>query len=261
MIRAGGNEIINPITRLANRIIYEGKIPEDCNLSYIVSCYKGKGDALSRDSYRGLKLLEQVLKIIERILETVIRSQVDIDSMQFGFVPGRSTTDAIFISRQMQEKHLEKRKDLYFAFVDLEKAFDRVPREVLWWAMRKAGVEEWVITTVMATYENAKSSVRLNNEYSNEFDIKVGVHQGAVLSPLLFIIVMEALSREFKIGCPWELLYADDLVIICDSLEELKQRILIWKVNFESKGLRINMNKTKVLHSNHNTFRKVDPSE
>ena len=113
----------------------------------------------------------------------------------------------------------------------------------------------------MATYENAKSSVRLNNEYSNEFDIKVGVHQGAVLSPLLFIIVMEALSREFKIGCPWELLYADDLVIMCDSLEELKQRILIWKANFESKGLRINMNKTKVLHSNHNTFRKVDPSE
>ena len=127
--------------------------------------------------------------------------------------------------------------------------------------MRKIGVDEWVITAIMATYKNARSSVHLNHEYSNEFNIKVGVHQGAVLSPLLFIIVMEALSREFKIGCPWELLYADDLVIICDSLDELKQRITIWNRNLESKGLRMNNSKTKVLHSKHHNFRKADSSE
>ena len=55
--------------------------------------------------------------------------------MQFGFMPGRGTTDAIFILRQLQEKHLAKNKKLYFAFVDFEKAFDRVPRKVIWWAM------------------------------------------------------------------------------------------------------------------------------
>ena len=59
-----------------------------------------------------------------------------IDDMQFGFMPGRGTTDAIFILRQLQEKFLEKKLQLYFAFIDLEKAFDRVPREVIWWAMR-----------------------------------------------------------------------------------------------------------------------------
>ena len=65
------------------------------------------------------------------------RERIDIDEMQFGFVPGRGTTDAIFLLRQLQEKYLGKRKNLYLAFVDLEKAFDRVPRRVVWWAMRK----------------------------------------------------------------------------------------------------------------------------
>ena len=79
-----------------------------------------------------MKLIDQVLKVLERILETIVRTQVSIDSMQFGFMPGRGTVDAIFILRQLHEKHLTKRKSLFFAFVDLEKAFDRVPRSVLW---------------------------------------------------------------------------------------------------------------------------------
>ena len=109
-------------------------------------------------------------------------------------------------------------KDLYFAFVDLEKAFDCVPRKVLWWAMRRVGVDEWLIRTIQAMYTNAKSSVRINGRFSSCFDVQVGVQQGSVLSPLLFIIVMEALSRHFWTGCPWELLYADDLVIITEII-------------------------------------------
>ena len=158
MIKSAGKEI-KSITNLANRIIKEGRIPSNWNLSYMVSLYKGKGDAFSRDNYRGLKMLDQVMKIIERVLDSVIRSQVDIDRMQIGFMPGRGTSDAIFILCQLQVKHLGKHKPLYFAFVDLEKAFERVPRKVLWWAMRRVGVEEWVICAVKAIYENAKSHV------------------------------------------------------------------------------------------------------
>ena len=76
------------------------------------------------------------MKMLERVLEKKIRCQVSIDNMQFGFIPGKGTTDAIFIMRQVQEKQL------YYAFVDLEKAFDRVPREVVRWALHEMGSAE-----------------------------------------------------------------------------------------------------------------------
>ena len=88
------------------------------------------------------------------------------------------------------------------AFVDLEKAFDRVPRKVIWWALRKLGVEEWIVRLVQGMNANARSGVRFGKGFSKEFEVKVGVHQGSVLSPLLFIIVLEALSREFRAGVP-----------------------------------------------------------
>ena len=137
----------------------------------------------------------------------------------------------------------------YFAFVDLEKAFDRVPRKVLWWALRSVGVEEWSIRVIQGMYTNARSRVRVNGQYSEEFGVAVGVQQGSVLSPLLFILVLEALSREFRTGAPWELLYADDLVIMADSLEQCSSKLKTWKAAMEKKGLRVNMTKTKFLIS------------
>ena len=80
--------------------------------------------------------------------------------MQFGFMKCKGTTDAIFIVRQMQEKFRVKGKKLYFGFVDLEKGSDRVPREVIRWAMRKLDVEEWLIAAVMSMYTGAKTVVR-----------------------------------------------------------------------------------------------------
>ena len=133
------------------------------------------------------------------------------------------------------------------AFVDLEKAFDRVPLKVIWWALRKLGVEEWIVRLVQGMYANARSRVRVGEGYSEEFEVKVGVHQGSVLSPLLFIIVLEALSREFRSGVPWEDLYADDLVIIAESLEECVRKRLTWKEAMEKKGLRVNAGKTKIM--------------
>ena len=81
-------------------------------------------------------------------------------------------------------------------------------------------MDEWIVRLVQGMYSNARSRVCVGEGYSEEFEVKVGVHQGSVLSPLLFIIVLEALSREFRSGVPWEDLYADDLVIIAESLEE-----------------------------------------
>ena len=189
------------------------------------------------------------MKLLERVLDSFIPEMVDIDAMQFGFVPGRGTTGAIFIIRQLQEKYITANKPLYFAFVDLEKAFDRVPRKVLWWALRSLGVEEWAVRVIQGLNTDVKSRVRVNGQYSKEFGVGVGVHQGSVLSPLLFILVLEALSRQFRTGVPWELLYADDLAVMTDSLEECIARLKVWKEGMERKGLRVNMKKTKLMVS------------
>jgi len=133
------------------------------------------------------------------------------------------------------------------AFVDLEKAFDRVPREVLWWSLRQSKVEEWIVRVIMSMYENVTTAVKVKDRASEEFKVKVGVHQGSVLSPLLFTIVLDALSRNFRGGLPWELLYADDLVLVAESEESLLEKISKWKTGLESKGLKVNVGKTKVL--------------
>jgi hypothetical protein len=135
----------------------------------------------------------------------------------------------------MQERYLGKNRDLWVAFVDLEKAFDRVPREVLWWSLRKLKVEEWLVQVIMSMYENVTIAVKINDIVNDEFEVKVGVHQGSVLSPLLFIIVLEALSQ-FRSGLPWELLYADDLVIIAE-LEEFNGKDKDMEIRARDKGI------------------------
>ena len=100
---------------------------------------------------------------------------------------------------------------------------------------------------VQGMYSNARSRVRAGEGYSEEVEVKVGVHQGSVLSPLLFIIVLEALPREFRCGVPWKDPYADDLVIIAESVDECVRRLLTWKGAMEEKGLRVNAGKTKIM--------------
>ena len=136
-------------------------------------------------------------------MDGLIRQVVSIDDSQFGFVPGRGTTDAIFVVRQLQEKYLAANKRLYMAFVDLEKAFDRVPREVVWWALRKLGVDEWLVRLVQGMYSNARSRVRVGEGYSEEFEVKNGVHQGSVqvLSVTLEWAATASSAKAVSTGC------------------------------------------------------------
>ena len=97
------------------------------------------------------------------------------------------------------------------------------------------------------SYANTRSRVRVVEGYNREFEEQVGVHEGSVLSPRLFIIVLEALSREFRSRVPWEDLYADDLVFIAVSLEESVRMLLIWKEAIEENGPRVNAGKMKII--------------
>ena len=88
--------------KLFNNIIKEEKVPSDWEMSVIINCFKGKGDAVEHGNFRGLKLLDHLMKVFERVIEKYIREAVNIDDMQFGFMPGKGTMDAIFITRIVQ---------------------------------------------------------------------------------------------------------------------------------------------------------------
>ena len=178
-IRAASGEIgIGVMVELCQGVLDGRRMPDEWALSVVVPIFKGKGDAMSCGAYRGVKLLDHAMKIVEKVLERRLRCMVNVDEMQFGFMPGKGTINAVFIFRRLQEEYLDKEKKLYMCFVDLEKAFDRVPRMVLEWAMRKRGIPKAMVRAVMSLYEGAKTRVRVELELSEEFEVKVGVHQG-----------------------------------------------------------------------------------
>ena len=128
--------------QLAEAVFRSSVLPSDREESFILNLYKGKGKALDHGNYHSLKLTDQDMKLLEQLLDSNIREMVNVNEMQFNFVPAKGTTDAIFVVRQLQEKYIAANKLIYFAFVNLEKTFDRVPRKVLWWASRSLRVEE-----------------------------------------------------------------------------------------------------------------------
>ena len=140
MPEAAVEEVIEMTRQLIEGVFSCGVIPEDWEESFILNIYRGKGESLACGSYHGLKLTDQVMKLLEWVLDIYFLEMVDIDGMQFGFVPGRGDIDANFIVRHLHEKCITANIWLYFAFVDIEKAFDRVPRRVLWWVLRSLGM-------------------------------------------------------------------------------------------------------------------------
>ena len=114
--------------------------PAELSLGIVVPIFKGKGDIRNCSCYLPVLLLEHAMKVVESVFEKRLCRIVVFDEMQFGFMLERGTIDAVFILRRMHEEYHDKGIKLYMCFVDLEKAFDRVRRKVLEWALRKTGI-------------------------------------------------------------------------------------------------------------------------
>ena len=115
--------------------------------------------------------------------------------------------------------------------------------------MRKKGLPEILVKAVMSLYEEAETRVRVGSGLSEEFSVKVGVHQGSVLSPLLFAMVIDVVTENARKGWMKQILYADDLVLKGETMEELRKNFDEWREAFESQGMRVNLEKTKLMVS------------
>ena len=167
----------------------------------------------------------------------------------------------LFVPSRLTEKFRAKNK-LFFEFVDLEKTFDRVSREVNRFVLRRKGVLEYLEDGVISHYKGCKTAVSVDGELSSSFSVKVGVYQGSVSSPLLFIMVMDVLTEDVRDGPLMELLYADDLVLCGESLNEVMDKYGRWKKAVERKGPRVNIVKTKginLLFGKKSSVSKVNP--
>ncbi|KAK3508699.1 hypothetical protein QTP70_004214 [Hemibagrus guttatus] len=121
---------------------------------------------------------------------------------------------------------------------NLEKAYDRVPREELWYCMRKSGVAEKYVRVVQDMYERSRTVVRCAVGQTEEFKVEVGLHQGSTLSPFLFAIVMDQLSEEVRQESPWTMMFADDIVICSESREQVEENLERWRFALERRGMK-----------------------
>ena len=237
MVMAAGESGISWTKRLLNICMRQGKVQEEWRTwLIIVPIWKRKGDVQDPWKYRGITLLSHIMKLLERILDGRILKRVEqeLGEEEQGFRKGRGTTDGMFALRQLAVKRLEMQGRMAVGFVDLEKAYDTVPREMVTATVRWMGMPEAEARMVEAMYEKTKGRVVVGSGLSEEFPVNIGLRQGSAVNRLLFIMVMELINRKISTkDVLRKMMHADNLAIIAESKQELQEVLEEWKGVFK----------------------------
>ncbi|TKS65465.1 putative 149 kDa protein ORF 2 [Collichthys lucidus] len=244
------------LTRHCNTAWTSGAVPLDWQTGVVVPLFK-KRDRRMCSNYRGITLLSLPGKVFSGVLERRVRKIVEprIQEEQCGFHPGRGTVDQLYTLSAVLEGAWEFAQPVYMCFVDLEKAFDRVPRGVLRAVLREYEVPDPLIRAIRSLYSRCQSLVRIAGSKSDLFPVRVGLPQGCPLSPVLFITFMDRISRRsqgveglrfggLRIG---SLLFADDLVLLASSERDLQLSLEQFAAECEAAGMRISTSKSETM--------------
>lgn len=233
------------LKELFNKILEGQAMPDVWRNSFLTSRYKDKGDTSECESYRGFVLECHTLKIWEKILSTRIHPYCNVSKNQFGFVNGRSSNNAINTFLNLIATSSKDKVDLHAVFIDLEKAFDRVQRELVWEVLRSRKLPEMYVGAIIDTYKDCTTQIKLYScDTSEKFLINVGLHQGSALSPLLFTTFIDTITADIQDPLPWTILYADDILLIQRTKEEAEFKLNQWNSTLRKNGLRICAPKT-----------------
>lgn len=236
-------------------------MPERWREGVISPIFK-RGDRENVKNYRGITLLNTAYKIYAMILENRLSREIEqkklIPETQAGFRRGRSTIDNIMILNYVVNREIkEKGGKLYTFFADLTAAFDKVNREKLSKILEEKGVSRRLRTRIDEIYEETRNRVKVNGEISEKFWTRRGVRQGCPLSPTLFSLYTADLEEKLRRGQTggvvvgnekfWSLAYADDIVLIAERAQDLKEMMGRMKKYLEGKELVLNAEKSKIL--------------
>ena len=241
-------QLWNTDSKLFNCIMNTEQMPSAWRQSIYIPFFKGKCDIQECKNYRGIKLLSHTFKIRERVVDRRMRRCTNIPESQFGFMSGRSTTDAIFLLKHTIKKHREGQKNIGVTFIDLEKTYDRIPREEIWRCSRERNVLESYTRLVQDMYQGYKTVVRSAAGESNTFGVEVGLYQGSALSPYLFLRLMDVLTEDVRKDAPGSMMFADDIVLCGDDDIDMTEYLENWRKHLEERGMRINRPKTHFMN-------------
>lgn len=257
LIKYGGKNLMKFITTIFNKIENGEEIPNEWNKSYITSIYK-KGDKKNVNNYRGISVLPSIMRLFSRVIKDKMNKFVNFKEEQSGFRANRSCLDNIHCIRLLIEKNKAKNIDTHMTFIDLEKAYDSVPRKMLWIAMKRMNIPLKWINIVKQMYKSTTAQIKLGRRITQEIILTKGLKQGCTLSPMLFnIYIDQALEIWYKkcagmgfvIGdnTLHSLLFADDQVIFSQDEEDMEYMVRKIDEEYRKWGLNINYNKTEYL--------------
>ena len=199
-----------------------------------------------------------MLKILQARLQQYVHRE--IPDVQAGFRKGRGSRDQIASIRCIIEKAREFQKNIYFCFIDYAKAFNCVNHNKLWKILKEMGIPDHLIHLLRNLYSGQEATVRTGHGPTDWFQIGKGVRQGCILSPCLFNFCAEYIMRnagleEAQAGIKIarrninNLSYADDTILMAESEEDLKSLLMNVKEESGKVGLKLNIQKTKIMTS------------
>lgn len=259
-------ENLEIIVRLFNDIYNTGHIPGDWLRSTFIALPKSPHAKYCKD-HRLISLMSHFLKLFLRILHTrLFRKCEEVSGWsQFGFKNGLGTREALFSMQTLIQNCLDQRKDVFLCFIDYEKAFDKVKHELLIKYLQEMGLDVKDIRIIANLYWNQTATICLQNHgETEEFEIRRGVRQGCILSPMLFNLYVERAFTEaladsekgIKVNGTFinNIRYADDTAILADNIDDLQCLLNDINLASEALGLKINIKKTKVMIVSRNDY-------
>ena len=237
--------------------------PDDWKNGFITVLPK-KGDLSDCDNHRGIMLLSIPGKIVSKIILNRMKETVDklLRNNQAGFRSNKSCTDQISSLRIILEQSTEFNTPLYINFIDYSKAFDSIDRDSLWKIMAHYGIPTKLINLIKKMYDSSGGQVLFKGKLSSFFEIMTGVRQGCLLSPFLFLLVIDWIMKQSvneSTGIQWTLTkklddldFADDIALLANKQTHMQDKTNNITENSAKVGLHLNVKKTKVMKINTN---------